>query len=203
MRSPFYLCHIRITPAVRYISCLAMVLVCTSNCSEKDSEKVYDTIIIGGGLMGSSAAWHLAKTGQSVLLLEKQSSAYAEGSSQGEARIARSNNRGNDIWSYLHNRSVAETKQLIDSLNKYLPKQPVTIDDLYTTSPVTYVGRNRIYDKLYASLIRQKINYEIASTTEEGRNKFQVDLPEDVLMQREYNTYSGTLNPRKTHSIFT
>lgn len=161
------------------------------------SKEIFETIIIGGGLMGSSTAWHLSDQGNDVLLLEKQDSVYTQGSSFGQARIARSNNRGNDIWSYLHNSSVAETQKLIAYLQNESASLTYSIEDLYTTSPVTYVGRMKIYEKLYSSLIRQNIDYQIAITPEEGKTMFNVTLPDSVLIQREYNYLSGMLNPQK------
>jgi len=74
-----------------------------SSCAiDSTTKEVHDTIIIGGGLMGSSTAWHLSDQGNSVLLLEKQDSVYTQGSSFGEARIARSSNRGNDTASMIN-----------------------------------------------------------------------------------------------------
>ncbi len=153
-------------------------------------------MVLGGGLMGSATAWQLSKQGYRVRLIEKQDSIYTQGSSYGEARIARSNNRGNDIWSYLHNRSVQEVEELIAFLNKDLPEPIHHVEDIYTTSPVTYVGRTRIYERLLASLERQKVKYDMASNPAEGRDLYNVLLPESVLMQREYNLHSGTINPR-------
>jgi len=131
------------------------------------------------------------------LLLEKQPKVYTAGSSYGEARIARSSNRGNDMWSYLHNRSVEEVIELIDFLNSIEGDEKYSIKDIYTTSPVTYVGRTKIYDKLYNSLIRQEVNYKMAITPEEGEKMFGVNLPDSVLIQKEYNLHSGTINPKK------
>ena len=161
------------------------------------SEEIQEITIIGGGLMGSTTAWQLSNYGQKVLLLEQQDSVYTFGSSYGEARIARSSNRGNDIWSYLHNRSVEEMKILIDFLNQNEAGQTYDITDIYTTSPVTYVGRIGIYQKLYDSLIRQKVNYKMATTPEEGKALFDVNLPDSVLIQLEYNEHSGMINPQK------
>ena len=163
-------------------------------CTEQQQTRP-EIVIIGGGLMGSAAAWHLADQGQNVILLEKQDSVYSEGSSLGKARIARSNNRGNDIWSYLHNRSVIEVNELIEFLNSR--DDTYSIEDVYTTSPVTYVGRSEIYQQLMSSLIRQKIDYEIAVNKAEAEEKFDVNLPNDVLIQREYNQFSGTINPEQ------
>jgi sarcosine oxidase/L-pipecolate oxidase len=51
---------------------------------------LYDVAIVGGGIMGSCAAWRAAAAGLSVLLLEKSPSAtHAEGSSHGHSRIVR------------------------------------------------------------------------------------------------------------------
>ena len=170
------------------------LLLCS--CAKEKETPVVDTVVIGGGLMGSSAAWYLSNQGNSVLLLEKQDSIYSYGSSYGTARIARSNNRGSDVWSFLHNNSVKETGALIDFLNSSQADKSYKIEDIYTTSPVTYVGRIRIYEKLLASLIRQKVNYEMATNTQEGKKQFDVNLPDSVLIQREYNQHSGTLNPK-------
>ncbi len=161
---------------------------------EKEPEDSF-VIVIGGGLMGSTVSWHLAQDGMNVLLLEKQDSIYQTGSSYGTARIARSNNRGNDIWSYMHNSSVSETANLIAFLNKKFNAQDFSITDIYTTSPVSYVGRSRIYNQLMSSLERQNVAYKIATDYEEGKNLFDVNLPDSVLLQKEYNKHSGTINP--------
>lgn len=48
-----------------------------------------DVIIVGGGVMGCAAAYHLAKDGQRALLLEQFSLTHARGSSHGPSRIIR------------------------------------------------------------------------------------------------------------------
>ncbi len=175
---------------------LLLALLCLS-CQEKE-ENIQEITVIGGGLMGSTTAWQLSNYGEKVLLIEQQDSVYTFGSSYGEARIARSSNRGNDIWSYLHNRSVKEMKNLVDFLNSNSTnKSAFHISDIYTTSPVTYVGRTTIYDKLYNSLIRQKVDYKMAVNPTEGKALFDASLPDSVLMQVEYNEHSGMINPRK------
>ena len=162
-----------------------------------------DILVIGGGLMGSSAAWHLSDHDGEVWLLEQQDSIYTQGSSYGEARIARSSNRGDDLWSFLHNESVAEVSKLIDFLNSKTESKH-SMDEIYTTNPVTYVGRSRIYDALFTSLIRQEVVYDMATTPEKAIEMYNVNLTDSMVMQREYNSYSGTINPKalinKLHS---
>lgn len=46
-------------------------------------------VVIGAGLAGASTAWHLARRGHEVLLLERDRPASARGSSHGSARIFR------------------------------------------------------------------------------------------------------------------
>lgn len=49
----------------------------------------YDVLIIGGGAMGSSAAWWLARRGRSVCLLEQFDAGHDRGSSHGSSRVFR------------------------------------------------------------------------------------------------------------------
>ncbi len=51
--------------------------------------QTYDAIVIGAGVMGSAAAYHLAKDGRRVLLLEQFALGHQRGSSHGRARIFR------------------------------------------------------------------------------------------------------------------
>ena len=177
---------------MKYLLLISVILFGFSSSPDQTQAPV---VVIGGGLMGSATAWQLVNQGRNVLLFEQQDSLYTYGSSYGEARIARSNNRGNDIWSYLHNCSVREVEKLISFLNEE-DSLAFSMEDIYTSTPVSYVGRTSIYEKLHASLIRQKVDYKMATTPQEGRELFDVNLPEDVLLQIEYNQYSGMINPQ-------
>src|SRR6516165_12593490 len=46
-------------------------------------------VIVGAGAMGSAAAYHLARRGESVLLIEQFALGHDRGSSHGAARITR------------------------------------------------------------------------------------------------------------------
>jgi sarcosine oxidase len=49
----------------------------------------YDAIVVGGGVMGCAAAYHLGKRGRRVLLLEQFALGHDRGSSHGHSRIIR------------------------------------------------------------------------------------------------------------------
>ncbi|KAL0553241.1 hypothetical protein IC582_007130 [Cucumis melo] len=53
------------------------------------SDTQFDVIVVGAGVMGSSTAYHLAKTGNRVLLLEQFDFLHHRGSSHGESRTIR------------------------------------------------------------------------------------------------------------------
>jgi glycine/D-amino acid oxidase-like deaminating enzyme len=49
----------------------------------------YDVAIIGAGAMGSSAAYHLSKTGKKFLVIDRFTPPHNLGSSHGQSRIIR------------------------------------------------------------------------------------------------------------------
>ena len=53
------------------------------------TDRATDTIVVGGGVMGSAAAWRLAKAGQRVRLLEQFAIGHELGSSHGPSRMIR------------------------------------------------------------------------------------------------------------------
>lgn len=158
---------------------------------------VKNIVVIGGGLMGSSAAWHLSNNGEDVLLIEQQNSVYTFGSSFGEARIARSLGSQNDIFSYLHNRSVSETAELIQFLNKKEGAENHDMDEIYTNSPVTYIYYNSLKNTVQSLIENQSDPFEYAASAEEASQKFGMSVPDSALILREFKEYSGTMNPKE------
>jgi len=166
----------------------------TISCQQ--SEKIENVVVIGGGLMGSSTAWELSKYGQNVLLIEQQDSIYTFGSSLGEARISRSLGPKGDIFSYLQQTAVRETRHLIDYLNEGETKALHAMEDIYTTTPVTYIYSKSQLNEVKALLDGQTVNYEYASNKKEAEEKFGMNIPDTTMVIREFKEYSGTLNPK-------
>ncbi len=173
------------------ISVIALNLISCQN-----SENIEDIVVIGGGLMGSSTAWELSKYGQNVLLLEQQDSIYTFGSSFGEARISRSLGPKEDIFSFLQQTSIKETKGLIEYLNEGEREVLHSMQDIYRTSPVTYIYTQSQINEVEELLDGQLDKYEYASTKEEAKETFGMKISDTTMVIREYKQYTGTLNPK-------
>src|SRR6516225_6856374 len=71
-----------------------------------NSDNHYDVIVLGMGVMGSAAAYHLARDGKRVLGLEQFELDHRMGSSYGESRIIR--------YAYDHPTYVQMAKQCFE-----------------------------------------------------------------------------------------
>lgn len=178
---------------MKNIFLLFVFSICTMAC--QNPKQVEETIVIGGGLIGSSTAWELSKYGEKVLLIEQQDSVYTFGSSLGEARISRSLGPKNDIFSYLQQTSVRETQGLIDYLNKNTTAQTHQMEEIYTTSPVTYLYEKTQLKEVEKLLDGQTDTYEYAPNSKKAFEIFGMRIPDSAMVIREYKEYSGTLNP--------
>lgn len=49
----------------------------------------YDVVVVGGGVMGAAATWHLARAGARVAMIEQHDAGHDRGSSHGRSRIFR------------------------------------------------------------------------------------------------------------------
>ena len=97
-----------------------------------------DVVVIGAGAMGSAAAYHLAKDGRSVCLLEQFHVGHTRGSSHGGSRIIRYAHEDKEfaqwmpatfaLWRQLEQESGQQLLQLTGGLYLGLPNDPFLID---------------------------------------------------------------------------
>src|SRR3954463_12655754 len=66
-----------------------MMTEVTAKTQRQQAGQTFDVIVIGAGVMGSATAYHLAKAGRRVLLLEQFQIGHPHGSSHGGSRIIR------------------------------------------------------------------------------------------------------------------
>jgi monomeric sarcosine oxidase len=86
----------------------------------------YDIIVVGAGVMGSATAYHLARDGRRVLLLEQFSVGHTRGSSHGGSRIIRYTHDTHDyarvmpatfaLWRQLEQESAERLLQMTGGL---------------------------------------------------------------------------------------
>ncbi|XP_033748628.1 peroxisomal sarcosine oxidase-like [Pecten maximus] len=76
--------------------------------------QVYDCIVVGAGIEGSSTAYNLAKNGQNTLLLEQFPLPHSRGSSHGQSRITRMAYGGADYYTEM----MKEAYKLWEELEK-------------------------------------------------------------------------------------
>ena len=74
----------------------------------------YDAIILGGGLMGASAAAALAKDGKKVLVLDAREAHHTQGSSHGQTRITRRFNFEHPVF----NETAADTLSAMRAMER-------------------------------------------------------------------------------------
>jgi sarcosine oxidase len=75
-------------------------------------QKVYDVAVVGAGAFGAWTAWHLAKRGKKVVLLDGYGPANALASSGGESRIIRMGYGADELYTRWSQRSLGQWKKL-------------------------------------------------------------------------------------------
>ncbi len=74
-------------------------------------QKSYDVAVIGAGVFGAWTAWHLARRGQRVILLEAYGPAHSRASSGGESRIIRMGYGADELYTRWSQRSLEAWKE--------------------------------------------------------------------------------------------
>ena len=73
--------------------------------------KTYDVVVIGAGVFGAWTAWHLAKRGQRVALVEAYGPGHSRASSGGETRIIRMGYGADELYTRWSKRSLEQWMQ--------------------------------------------------------------------------------------------
>src|SRR6267154_830723 len=74
--------------------------------------RAFDVAVIGAGVFGAWTAWHLARRGQRVALIEAYGPAHSRASSGGESRIIRMGYGADEIYTRWSQRSLVQWKEL-------------------------------------------------------------------------------------------
>ncbi len=84
------------------------------------TNKTYDTAIVGAGVFGAWSAWHLARRGQRVVLLDAYGPSNARASSGGETRIIRMGYGTDEIYTRSSQRSLEQWKSFFAATSQLL-----------------------------------------------------------------------------------
>jgi sarcosine oxidase len=74
-------------------------------------QKIYDVVVIGAGVFGAWTAWHLARRGQRVALIEAYGPAHSRASSGGETRIIRMGYGADELYTRWSQHSLMQWKE--------------------------------------------------------------------------------------------
>jgi sarcosine oxidase len=75
------------------------------------NQKTYDVAVVGAGVFGAWTAWHLAKRGQRVALVEAYGPAHSRASSGGETRIIRMGYGADELYTRWSQKSLTQWKE--------------------------------------------------------------------------------------------
>jgi sarcosine oxidase len=85
-----------------------------------NSQRTFDVAVIGAGVFGAWTAWHLAKRGQHVALIDAYGPAHSRASSGGETRIIRMGYGADELYTRWSQRSLAQWKEFFAATRQAL-----------------------------------------------------------------------------------
>src|SRR5436305_10435513 len=88
--------------------------------SKMSGHETYDVAVVGAGVFGAWTAWHLAKRGQSVALLEAYGPGHSRASSGGETRILRMGYGADELYTRSSQRSLIEWRDFFRAVRQPL-----------------------------------------------------------------------------------
>ena len=89
-----------------------------AECEGTSVSKRYDVVVVGAGVFGAWTAWHLARRGKHVLLVDAYGPANARASSSGESRIIRMGYGADEIYTRWARRSLAQWREFFERVGR-------------------------------------------------------------------------------------
>lgn len=81
-------------------------------------DEAYDAVVVGGGIVGASTAYHLARAGSETLLVDRADEGRATDAAAGVLAPATSSRTGDDDWFELATEAVAYADNLVKELER-------------------------------------------------------------------------------------
>src|SRR5205807_2219964 len=149
--------------------------------------KTYHVAVIGAGVFGAWTAWHLAKRGKRVLLIEAYGPGHSRASSGGESRIIRMGYGADELYTRWSQRSLVQWKEF------FLAKQK----QLFLETGVLWMAGNndaRLKDTS-ATLKQYRVKFEELDRATLEKRYPQIGLEE--IQKGIFEPHSGVLLARR------
>lgn len=152
-----------------------------------NAQRTYDVAVIGAGVFGAWTAWHLAKRGQRVALLEAHGPAHSRASSGGETRIIRMGYGADELYTRWSQRSLWQWKEFSTAA-----KQPLFLE----TGVLWLAGENDARLRETSAALQQcGVTFEELNREELGRRYRQIGF--DGVKRGLFEPQSGVLMARR------
>ncbi len=150
-------------------------------------QKTYDVAVIGAGVFGAWTAWHLAKRGERVALIEAYAPGHSRASSGGETRIIRMGYGVDELYTRWSQRSLIQWKEFFAAV-----KQPLFLE----TGVLWMAGKNdsRLRDTA-ATLKRCNVVFEEFDRATLEKQYPQIEL--EKIEKGIFEPQSGVLLARR------
>jgi sarcosine oxidase len=147
----------------------------------------YDVVVAGAGVFGAWTAWHFARRGQRVLLVDAYGPANARASSAGESRIIRMGYGADELYTRWSQKSLAQWKEFFAATGR---------DFFHETGVLWLAGREALRVRQTAeTLTRCGVEFEQLERRELEKRYPQIGL--DEITSGLLEPFSGVLMARR------